>query len=147
MPLHECFHVPVTSCQRAEVKRVLHCDATTSVDMDALLSETLPAVAIFSPQQLQISLHKFHRIYRLSIFHYLKIEIRSFHAILIFSYTILYSSHIKISDRSNSHFLRLMSSMESISYFKTISVRDFHFDDNNILFLGGLAYGTSRCKC
>ncbi len=38
MPLHECFHVPVTSCQRAEVKRVLHCDATTSVDMDALLS-------------------------------------------------------------------------------------------------------------
>ncbi len=49
MPLHECFHVPVTSCQRAEVKRVLHCDATTRVDMDALLSETLPAVAIFSP--------------------------------------------------------------------------------------------------
>ncbi|MDE8701133.1 hypothetical protein, partial [[Ruminococcus] lactaris] len=42
------------SCQRAEVKRVLHCDATTSVDMDALLSETLPAVAIFSPQQIQI---------------------------------------------------------------------------------------------
>ena len=55
MPLHECFHVPVTSCQRAEVKRVLHCDATTSVDMDAFLSETLPAVAIFSPQQIQIS--------------------------------------------------------------------------------------------
>ena len=55
MPLHECFHIPVTSCQRAEVKRVLHCDATTSVDMDALLSETLLAVAIFSPQQLQIS--------------------------------------------------------------------------------------------
>ena len=45
----------VTSCQRAEVKRVLHCDATTSVDMDALLSETLPAVAIFSPQQIQMS--------------------------------------------------------------------------------------------
>ena len=55
MPLHECFHIPVTSCQRAEVKRVLHCDATTSADMDALLSETLLAVAIFSPQQLQIS--------------------------------------------------------------------------------------------
>ena len=55
MLLHECFHVPVTSCQRAEVKRVLHCDATTSVDMDALLSETFPAVAIFSPQQIQIS--------------------------------------------------------------------------------------------
>ena len=55
MPLHEHFHVSVTSCQRAEVKRVLHCDATTSVDMDALLSETLLAVAIFSPQQLQIS--------------------------------------------------------------------------------------------
>ena len=54
MPLHEHFHIPVTSCQRAEVKRVLHCDATTSVDMDALLSETLPAVAIFSPQQIQI---------------------------------------------------------------------------------------------
>ena len=53
MPLHECFHVPVTSCQRAEVKRVLHCDATTRADMDALLSETLPAVAIFSLQQLQ----------------------------------------------------------------------------------------------
>ena len=56
MPLHECFHVPVTSCQRAEVKRVLHCDATTRADMDALLSETLPAVAIFSPQQIQIYL-------------------------------------------------------------------------------------------
>ena len=54
VPLHEHFHVPVTSYQRAEVKRVLHCDATASVDMDALLSETLPAVAIFSPQQLQI---------------------------------------------------------------------------------------------
>ena len=37
MPLHECFHVPVTSCQRAEVKRVLHCDATTSADMNVLL--------------------------------------------------------------------------------------------------------------
>ena len=55
MPLHECFHVPVTSCQRAEVKRVLHCDATARADMDALLSETLPAVAIFSPQQIQFS--------------------------------------------------------------------------------------------
>ena len=54
--MHECFHVPVTSCQRAEVKRVLHCDATTRADMDALLSETLPAVAIFSPQQIQIYL-------------------------------------------------------------------------------------------
>ena len=39
----------LTNGQRAEVKRVLHCDATTSVDMDALLSETLPAVAIFHP--------------------------------------------------------------------------------------------------
>ena len=55
MPLHECFHVPVTSCQRAEVKRVLHCDATTSVDMDALLSKNLPATESFSPQQIQIS--------------------------------------------------------------------------------------------
>ena len=49
MPLHECFHVPVTSCQRAEVKRVLHCDATTSVDMDALLSKNLPATESISP--------------------------------------------------------------------------------------------------
>ncbi|MCB5812124.1 hypothetical protein LIR05_05430, partial [[Ruminococcus] lactaris] len=54
----------LTSCQRAEVKRVLHCDATTSVDMDALLSETLPAVAIFSPQQLQI-LYLFHTNFKL----------------------------------------------------------------------------------
>ena len=54
MPLHECFHVPVTSCQRAEVKRVLHCDATTSADMDALLSKSLPATESFSPQQIQI---------------------------------------------------------------------------------------------
>ena len=28
-----------------------------------------------------------------------------------------------------------MSSMESISYFKTISVRDFHFDDNDYIFI------------
>ena len=55
VPLHEDFHFRVTNGQRAEVKRVLHCDATTSVDMDALLSETLPAVAIFSPQQIQMS--------------------------------------------------------------------------------------------
>ena len=44
------------SCQRAEVKRVLHCDATTSVDMDALLSEALPAVAIFSPNNYKFLL-------------------------------------------------------------------------------------------
>ena len=56
MPLHEHFHIPVTSCQRAEVKRVLHCDATTSVDMDALLSEALPAVAIFSPNNYKFLL-------------------------------------------------------------------------------------------
>ena len=48
------FPRSLTSCQRAEVKRVLHCDATTSVDMDALLSETIPAPGIFSLQQLQI---------------------------------------------------------------------------------------------
>ncbi len=58
MPLHEHFHVSVTSCQRAEVKRVLHCDATTSVDMNAPLSETLPAARIFSLQQLQIYIWK-----------------------------------------------------------------------------------------
>ena len=54
MPLHEHFHVSVTSCQRAEVKRVLHSDATTSVDMNAPLSETLPAAGIYALQQLQI---------------------------------------------------------------------------------------------
>ena len=54
MPLHEHFHVSVTSCQRAEVKRVLHCDATTSADMDALLSKKLPAAGIYALQQIQI---------------------------------------------------------------------------------------------
>ncbi len=54
MPLHEHFHVSVTSCQRAEVKRVLHCDATTSEDMDALLSKKLPAAGIYALQQIQI---------------------------------------------------------------------------------------------
>ncbi|RGK41509.1 hypothetical protein DXD17_04470 [[Ruminococcus] lactaris] len=31
------FPRSLTSCQRAEVKRVLHCDATARADMDALL--------------------------------------------------------------------------------------------------------------
>ncbi|WP_337663494.1 hypothetical protein, partial [[Ruminococcus] lactaris] len=35
------------SCQRAEVKRVLHCDATTSADMDALLSKTFLLLGYF----------------------------------------------------------------------------------------------------
>ena len=50
MPLHEHFHVSVTSCQRAEVKRVLHCDAATSADMDALLSKNslLPVYFLFN---------------------------------------------------------------------------------------------------
>ena len=50
MPLHEHFHVSVTSCQRAEVKRVLHCDATASADMDALLSKNflLPGYMLFN---------------------------------------------------------------------------------------------------
>ena len=50
MPLHEHFHVSVTSCQRAEVKRVLHCDATTSADMDDLLSKNslLPVYFLFN---------------------------------------------------------------------------------------------------
>mgnify|MGYP004579101065 CR=1 FL=1 len=56
VPLHEHFHVSVTSCQRAEVKRVLHCDATTSADMDALLSKKLPAAGIYAFQQIQIYL-------------------------------------------------------------------------------------------
>ena len=55
MPLHEHFHVSVTSCQRAEVKRILHCDATTSADMDALLSKKLPAAGIYALQQIQIT--------------------------------------------------------------------------------------------
>ena len=55
MPLHEHFHVSVTSCQRAEVKRVLHCDATARADMDALLSKKLPAAGIYALQQIQIS--------------------------------------------------------------------------------------------
>ena len=54
VPLHEHFHVSVTGCQRAEVKRVLHCDATTSADMDALLSKKLPAAGIYALQQIQI---------------------------------------------------------------------------------------------
>ena len=54
VPLHEHFHVSVTSCQRAEVKRVLHCDAATSADMDALLSKKLPAAGIYVFQQIQI---------------------------------------------------------------------------------------------
>ncbi len=55
VPLHEHFHVSVTSCQRAEVKRILHCDATTSADMDALLSKKLPAAGIYALQQIQIT--------------------------------------------------------------------------------------------
>ena len=55
VPLHEHFHVSVTSCQRAEVKRILHCDATTSADMDALLSKNLPAAGIYALQQIQIT--------------------------------------------------------------------------------------------
>ena len=35
VPLHEDFHFRVTNGQRAEVKRVLHCDATARADMDA----------------------------------------------------------------------------------------------------------------
>ena len=70
MPLHEHFHVSVTSCQRAEVKRVLHCDATASADMDALLSKKLPAAYIFSLQQIQIyytsSASSSHRSYKVS---------------------------------------------------------------------------------
>ena len=49
MPLHECFHVPVTSCQRAEVKRVLHCDATTRADMNVFSSDTFYCRDIFTP--------------------------------------------------------------------------------------------------
>ena len=45
--MHECFHVPVTSCQRAEVKRVLHCDATASVDMDVFLSKDFLLLGYF----------------------------------------------------------------------------------------------------
>ena len=55
VPLHEHFHVSVTSCQRAEEKRILHCDATTSADMDALLSKKLPAAGIYALQQIQIT--------------------------------------------------------------------------------------------
>ena len=47
MPLHEHFHIPVTSCQRAEVKRVLHCDATASVDMDVFLSKDFLLLGYF----------------------------------------------------------------------------------------------------
>ena len=120
MPLHECVHVPVTSCQRAEVKRVLHCDATASVDMDVFLSKDFLLLGYFL-----FNKYKFYT--------YFIQTLNSFN--WFFSYTILYSFHIKISDRSNSHFLCLMSSMESISYFKTISVRDFHFDDNDYIFI------------
>ena len=55
MPLHECFHVPVTSCQRAEVKRVLHCDATARADMNVFSSDYFLTAETFSLQQLQIS--------------------------------------------------------------------------------------------
>ena len=64
VPLHEHFHVSVTSCQRAEVKRVLHCDATASADMDALLSKKLPAAGIYALQQIQI-LYLFHTNFKL----------------------------------------------------------------------------------
>ena len=40
VPLHEDFHFRVTNGQRAEVKRVLHCDATTRVDMNVFSSDT-----------------------------------------------------------------------------------------------------------
>ena len=60
VPLHDHFHVSVTSCQRAEVKRVLHCDATTSADMNALLSKKLPAAGIYAFQQIQIYPNTFH---------------------------------------------------------------------------------------
>ena len=49
VPLHEHFHVSVTSCQRAEVKRVLHCDAATSADMNALLSKNSLLPVYFHP--------------------------------------------------------------------------------------------------
>ncbi len=49
MPLHECFHVPVTSCQRVEESGSCTAMQQQVWIWDALLSEALPAVAIFSP--------------------------------------------------------------------------------------------------
>ena len=66
MPLHECFHIPVTSCQRAEVKRVLHCDATTRADMN-VFHQILSTAEIFSPRQLQISLTSSHKLTPVSL--------------------------------------------------------------------------------
>ena len=81
VPLHEDFHFRVTNGQRAEVKRA--CTAREYLCFPRpLRHQEFVCLLSVSPQQIQISLHKFHRIYRLSIFHYLKIEIRSFHAIV-----------------------------------------------------------------
>ena len=65
MPLHECFHVPVTSCQRAEVKRVLHCDATARADMNVFSSDTFYCRDIFTPTttNLQIPLLRTHHFF------------------------------------------------------------------------------------
>ena len=65
MPLHEHFHVSVTSCQRAEVKRVLHCDATTSADMDALLSKNFLLPGYMLPNNYKFIVPKFFRQSRL----------------------------------------------------------------------------------
>ena len=87
------FPRSLTSCQRAEVKRVLHCDATTSVDMDALLLKTFQL-----PNHFHSNNYKFYT--------YFIQTLNSFN--WFFPYTILYSSHIKISDRFHFHFLCLM---------------------------------------
>ncbi len=77
MPLHECFHVPVTSCQRAEVKRVLHCDATARLSSVYIhwifvcgiykfcedIIKSLSTAEIFSPQQLHTNRQKFQTLF------------------------------------------------------------------------------------
>ena len=54
VPLHEDFHFRVTNGQRAEVKRVLLCDATTRADIRLFKSERVPRTGTFSPNKDEI---------------------------------------------------------------------------------------------
>ena len=56
VPLHEDFHFRVTNGQRAEVKRVLHCDATARADIRLVKSKCFPRTGTFSPNKDEISI-------------------------------------------------------------------------------------------
>ena len=114
MPLHECFHVPVTSCQRAEVKRVLHCDATARADMDALLLKSFWLPKHFHPNN-----YKFHILIILCLY-----SLRN--AVLNLSVTTeVYKFDARISSRS----IRCPSSQSSrLSASFVRSGRELFFD-------------------